>query len=101
MDGIFVEVWMARSVPVDIFPCGSAIKVQLVGGYTHNGAIFVVQKFVVEGETAFEKGADAGYRRDGIYLWARKFGERVNCYSVDCLRLLRGVYFGMRELLQD
>jgi len=60
MDGVFVEVRVARTVAVDVFPCLRRVEVEFVWGDSNYGAILVVEELVVKGETAFKERFDAG-----------------------------------------
>ncbi len=50
---IFVEVGMARTVPVDILPCLYGVEVEFCWGDSNHWAIFVVEKFVLESDASF------------------------------------------------
>jgi hypothetical protein len=53
MYGILVEVGVAWAVPVDIFPCLDGVEVEFCGGDTDDRAVFVMEEFVFEGDSAF------------------------------------------------
>ncbi len=77
MDGILVHVGMARSVSVDVLPCLDGIERQFIRGYSDDGAVLVVQLFVLQRQAASEKSEDAGERADGVEFGSWEFGQRV------------------------
>jgi hypothetical protein len=48
-----VEVRVAWAVSVDIFPCLDGVEVEFCGGDTDDRAVFVMEEFVFEGDSAF------------------------------------------------
>jgi hypothetical protein len=66
MYGILVEVGVAWAVPVDIFSCLDGVEVEFCGGDTDDRAIFVMEEFVFEGDSAFQESADSRNRRNGV-----------------------------------
>jgi hypothetical protein len=66
MYGILVEVCVAWAVPVDIFPCLDRVEVEFCGGDTDDGAIFVMEEFVFEGDSAFQESRDSRNGRNSV-----------------------------------
>ena len=68
---------MARSVSVDVLPCLDGIERQFIRGYSDDGAVLVVQLFVLQRQAASEESEDAGERADGVESGSWEFGQRV------------------------
>ena len=86
--GVFLEIWAARTVPVDVVPCLEGVEVEFCWGYPHDWAVLVVEQFVVKGDASSEKRSYPRKGRDGVQFWAREFGERIEGQTVDCLEKL-------------
>ena len=50
---VFMEIGMADSVPVDILPCLNGVEVEFIRRDADNGAVLVMQEFVLECDAAF------------------------------------------------
>ena len=83
MDWVLVKVWVTRAVPVDVFPCLDGVEVKFCGRDSHDWAIFVMEEFILEGNTSFEESSDTGDGTNGVELWARKLCKRIKSKSVN------------------
>lgn len=48
MHGILVEVWVARTVPINVLPCLHGIEMKFSRGNANDGPVFVMEEFVFE-----------------------------------------------------
>jgi hypothetical protein len=61
-----MKVRVAWAVSVYIFPCLDGVEMEFCGGDTDDGTIFVVEKFVFEGDSAFQESLDSRDGRDCV-----------------------------------
>jgi hypothetical protein len=40
---VFLEIWAARTVPVDVVPCLEGVEVEFCWGYPHDWAVLVME----------------------------------------------------------
>lgn len=64
---------------VNILPCFCSVEGELVRHDAHDGAIFIVQDFIVERYAAAEERYDRWHRR-----YAPPEGTRIFCEWVEC-----------------
>lgn len=56
MNRVFIHVGEPDAVAVDVVPGLRGVETEFIGHYANDGAVFIVNGFVIEGYAAFEEG---------------------------------------------